>query len=298
MAGAIASGLLAALLPCNCVLCGASGPALLCRGCHGQFFAAAPSRCPVCANPLPPAAPGAAQDAPLPSLAPASPAAPPTASPTASPAASPAAAPAVSSLPSAASALPFALVRPVPCGRCQAERPAFDATFAAADYALPIDRLVLQLKFARQLALARLFGGLLADAVLRAEAGGTATARPALLCPVPLGPQRLSERGFNQALEIARPLGKALGIPVHARLAVRVRETPAQSSTPHGKREANMAQAFAIPDRALVEGRHIGLVDDVMSSGHTLQELAATLKRHGAARVTNYVFARTPPNTK
>lgn len=246
MAGAFANGLLAALLPCNCVLCGACGPALLCPGCREQFFAAASVRCPICANPLPPA--------------------------------------------SSATALAV-----VPCGRCQAERPAFDATVAAADYALPVDRLVLQLKFARQLALARLFASLLADAVQRAEAGRLP--RPALLCPVPLGLQRLSERGFNQALEIARPLGKSLGIAVHAGLAVRVRDTLAQSSTPHGARHANIAQAFAIPDRALVDGRHIGLVDDVMSSGQTLQELAATLKRHGAARVTNYVFARTPPNT-
>jgi len=245
MTSALAGRLLAALLPCNCVLCGASGPALLCSGCHQQFFSPATARCPICANPLPPTD------------------------------------------------------YPVPCGRCQAEHPAFDATIVAADYALPVDRLVLQLKFARQLALARLFGGLLADAVQRAEAdhGLAGLQRPALLCPVPLGLQRLSERGFNQALEIARPLGKALGIAIHARLAVRVRETQAQSSTPHGAREANMAHAFAIPDRALVEGRHIGLVDDVMSSGQTLQELAATLKRHGAARVTNYVFARTPPNT-
>ncbi|SFG04394.1 comF family protein [Duganella sp. CF458] len=244
MAAALAHGLLAALLPCNCVLCGASGPGLLCAGCHQQFFSAATLRCPVCANPLPPA--------------------PQT-------------------------------VQALPCGRCQAERPAFDATVAAAGYALPVDRLVLQLKFARQLALARLFAGLLADAVQRA--GSDSAQRPALLCPVPLGLQRLSERGFNQALEIARPLGKALGIAVHAKLAVRVRDTLAQSSTPHGARHANIAQAFAIPDRVLVEGRHIGVVDDVMSSGQTLQELAATLKRHGAARVTNYVFARTPPNT-
>jgi len=241
MAASFANGLLAALLPCNCVLCGASGPSLLCPGCHQQFFTIDIARCPVCANPLPPS--------------------------------------------------PLVL----PCGRCQAERPAFDATVAAADYALPVDRLVLQLKFARQLALAHLFAGLLADAVQRAAAGQHP--RPALLCPVPLGQQRLSERGFNQALEIARPLGKALGIAVHAKLAVRVRDTLAQSSTPHGARHANIAHAFAIPDRAQVEGRHIGLVDDVMSSGQTLQELAATLKRHGAARVTNYVFARTPPNT-
>lgn len=244
MASAFAGGLLAVLLPCNCVLCSASGASLLCPGCRSQFFSARPPRCPVCANPLPPDGG---------STAPA--------------------------------------CRP-PCGRCQAERPAFDATIAATDYALPVDRLVLQLKFAGQLALARLFAALLADAVQDSEAN-----RPALLCPVPLGLQRLSERGYNQSLEIARPLGRQLGIAVHAGLAVRVRDTRAQSSTPHGARHANIAHAFAIPDRALVEGRHIGLVDDVMSSGQTLQELAATLKRHGAARVTNYVFARTPPTT-
>jgi ComF family protein len=247
MGSAFANGLLATLLPCNCVLCGASGPALLCPGCRQQFFSTAIARCPVCANPLP----------------------------------------------STASASP-GLLHLVPCGRCQADHPAFDATVVAADYALPVDRLVLQLKFARQLALARLFATLLAEAVQRADA--RLVPRPALLCPVPLGLQRLSERGFNQALEITRPLGQALGIAVLARLAVRVRDTQAQSSTPHGARHANIAHAFAIPDRALVEGRHIGLVDDVMSSGQTLQELAAALKRHGAARVTNYVFARTPPN--
>lgn len=239
MAHAFADGLLAILLPSHCVLCGAGGAALLCPGCHAQFFGAGPPRCPSCANPL------------------------------------------------ATSAAPA-----VPCGRCQAERPAFDATIVAADYALPVDRLVLQLKFAGQLALARLFAGLLADAVRR-----SAAPRPALLCPVPLGLQRLAERGFNQSLEIARPLGRQLGIAVHAGLAARVRETRAQSSTPHGARHANIARAFAVPERALVAGRHVGLVDDVMSSGQTLHELAATLKRHGAARVTNYVFARTPPNT-
>ena len=269
MAGAFAGGLLAALLPCNCVLCSASGAALLCPGCRDQFFRLHPPRCPICANPLPPQ----------------------PASPSASGRAAPHAA-----RESAAASVPPAAQPPlaplVPCARCQSERPAFDATIVAADYALPVDRLVLQLKFAGQLALARLFAELLANAVK-----DSGTARPALLCPVPLGMQRLAERGYNQSLEIARPLGRQLGIAVHAGLAVRVRETRAQSSTPHGARHANIAHAFAIPERALVEGRHIGLVDDVMSSGQTLQELAATLKRHGAARVTNYVFARTPPNT-
>ncbi|GGY17236.1 ComF family protein [Massilia dura] len=185
------------------------------------------------------------------------------------------------------------------CGTCLARRPAYDATLVAAAYAPPWDRLVLELKFGGQLAHARLFAELLADAV-RALPSALPPAvppfvAPTLLCPVPLGPGRLAERGFNQALEIARPLGRLLGIAVAPRLAVRVQETSAQSTLHGSRRRANVAHVFAVPDRALVEGRHIGIVDDVMSSGQTLGELAAVFKRHGAARVTNLVFARTPP---
>jgi len=181
---------------------------------------------------------------------------------------------------------------PLPCGRCLTQQPAYDATIVAASYAMPLDRLVLELKFGGVLVHARLFAGLLAEAV-RAAPG---VERPALLCPVPLGPRRLAERGFNQALEIARPLGRLLDIAVAPRLTERVQETAAQSALRGGARRANVAHAFAVPDRAQVAGRHIGIVDDVMSSGQTLQKLAAVLKRHGAARITNLVFARTPPH--
>ncbi|MYN15331.1 ComF family protein [Rugamonas sp. FT107W] len=178
------------------------------------------------------------------------------------------------------------------CGACRAEPPAFDVTLVAADYAMPLDQLVLQLKFGHRLALATLFARLLRDAVLQ-QPGFTL---PALLCPVPLGPRRLAERGYNQALEIARPLARSLGVALHPRLAWRVQETAAQSSVTPERRRHNIAGAFAIPDMALVQGRHIGVVDDVMTSGATLNELAATLKRHGAAQVSNLVFARTPPH--
>ncbi|MGB9991441.1 double zinc ribbon domain-containing protein [Massilia sp. SM-13] len=180
----------------------------------------------------------------------------------------------------------------MPCGRCLRHPPDYDATLVAADYVLPVDSLVLQLKFGARLAHARLFGGLLADAALASPG----FVKPALLCPVPLGPERLAERGFNQALEIARPLGKRLGIGVDAHCVVRVQDTLAQSLLHARERRRNIAAAFSVTDRAQVEGRHIGVVDDVMSSGETLQELAATLKRYGAARVTNIVFARTPPS--
>jgi ComF family protein len=178
------------------------------------------------------------------------------------------------------------------CGACSAQPPAFDVTLVATDYAIPVDQLVLQLKFGHRLALATLFARLLRDAVLQQPG----FVLPALLCPVPLGPRRLAERGYNQSLEIARPLARSLGVALHPQLASRVRETVAQSSVAPEQRQQNIAGAFAIPDASLVQGRHVGIVDDVMTSGRTLNELAATLKRHGAARVSNLVFARTPPH--
>ena len=180
-----------------------------------------------------------------------------------------------------------------PCAACQLEQPAYDATVAAADYGAPLDGLVLQLKFGGVLALAPWCAGAIRTAVL-ARPGFLL---PQLLCPVPMGPARLVDRGYNQALEIARPLSRALGIPLAARLAIRALNTRAQSTVAPGERKKNIRDAFTVaPDAlAMVRGAHIGVVDDVMTSGHTLNELARTFKRFGAARVSNLVFARTPP---
>jgi ComF family protein len=178
------------------------------------------------------------------------------------------------------------------CGTCLSHPPAFDATVAAVDYAIPLDQLVLQLKFGARLALAPWFARQMRDAVLTRPG----LPLPDLLCPVPLGPGRLVERGFNQALEIARPLAAALGVACHPTLAERTLDTRAQSGVTPGERARNVRGAFAVAEPDLVPGRHVGLVDDVMTSGHTLNELAATFKRFGAARVTNLVFARTPPH--
>jgi ComF family protein len=188
---------------------------------------------------------------------------------------------------------PLAADEQAQCSKCLADPPAFDATVAAADYALPLDQLVLQLKFGSRLALAPWFAQLLRDAaIVEAQVG-----LPDVLCPVPLGPQRLVERGFNQALEIARPLARALGVPLQPRLAVRAVDTQAQSGIAPGERKKNIRGAFSVEPEMMdaIAGRHVGVVDDVMTSGSTLDELASTLKQAGAARVTNFVFARTPP---
>ena len=173
------------------------------------------------------------------------------------------------------------------CGDCLAQTPSFDATIAATDYAAPTDQLVLALKFGGRLALAPFFARLLHRQAAQQPL-------PVLLTAVPLGSARLIERGFNQAHEIARPLARLLGLPAPLQLAVRVRDTAAQSSLPPEERRKNVRQAFAVVPTAIeqLRGAHIGIVDDVMTTGETLGELAATLKRFGAARVTNFVFAR------
>lgn len=170
------------------------------------------------------------------------------------------------------------------CGRCLAHPPAYDATAAALAYAFPADVLVQALKFRGELALAPLLGALLAA---RLEG-----ARADVVLPVPLTAARLRARGFNQALEIARHVAPAGGARLEPRLAERSRETAPQMDLPLAERAQNVRGAFRCA-RAL-EGATVALVDDVMTTGATLHELAATLKRAGAVRVVNWVVARTP----
>ena len=191
-----------------------------------------------------------------------------------------------------ANLLPYASGGHGICGDCLKQPPAFDATIVATDYAAPVDQLVLALKFGGNLTLASLFAQMLGDECLRAQRDNDAL--PTLLSAVPLSEQRLAERGFNQAQEIARHLSCALSIPLDTHLAVRVRDTLAQALLPPKERRKNMRHAFTLTPAAIerIKGKHIGIVDDVITTGETLGELAATLKRFGAARVTNFVFAR------
>jgi ComF family protein len=181
------------------------------------------------------------------------------------------------------------------CGTCLQSPPAFDATIVACDYAAPADMLVKDLKFRARLPLADIFAQQLAQAMAT-----QLSTRPGLMVPVPLSEARLTERGFNQAAEIARSLARHTGIPLQLHLCARIRDTRPQAGLPVSERRVNMRGAFTtlLNASALAElrGRHVLLVDDVMTTGHTLNELAACLKRQGAVRVTNVVFARTPHN--
>ena len=159
-------------------------------------------------------------------------------------------------------------------------------THAAFVYGFPLDRLVPRLKFHNDLAAGRLLSELMAE-------GFAALPKPLALVPVPLHATRLRQRGYDQALELAKPLAQALGIPLHADALLRQRATAAQSELDAEARQRNLRGAFALhAGHALPQ--HVALVDDVMTTGATLQAAAKALLRAGVVRVDAWVCARVP----
>ncbi len=172
------------------------------------------------------------------------------------------------------------------CGACQQHPPGFDAAEAAFRYAAPVDRLIQDLKYHRRLALARVLGRRLADCL---TARGTSL--PDVIVPVPLHAARLRERGYNQSLELARVVARQLNLPLAAHGAVeRVRPTASQTKLTPEARARNVRNAFRTADD--FADKHVVLVDDVMTSGHTANALAKSLKHAGACSVNVWVVAR------
>ncbi|AKC88293.1 competence protein ComF [Pseudoxanthomonas suwonensis] len=180
-----------------------------------------------------------------------------------------------------------ALPLPAPgrCGHCLRRPPPLHIARAAFVYAAPLDRLLPRHKFRHDLAAGRLLARLMADAFVACE-------RPQALVPVPLHRGRLRQRGYDQALELARPLAARLRLPLRADLLRRERATAAQSELDAAARRRNLRGAFRVADRPLPD--HVALVDDVMTTGATLHAAATALHRAGVARVDAWVCARVP----
>jgi len=166
------------------------------------------------------------------------------------------------------------------CGRCLSEPPHYDATVAALAYEFPADALVHALKFRGELALAEYLAGILGRCIADRHVDSV------IAVPLPAG--RLRGRGYNQSVEIARSLAIK---EIDLELCVRERDTPAQMDLPFAERRRNVRGAFRCT-RAILGGS-VAVVDDVMTTGETLNEIALTLKKAGAARVVNWVVART-----
>lgn len=170
------------------------------------------------------------------------------------------------------------------CGACLKRPPAFDRTEAVFRYAFPADVLIHQLKYSGQIVIADFLAANLAETLAGLE-------RPDLILAMPLHPRRLRERGYNQAALLAGHLARRLGVEFDPAACRRERDTPPQVDLPVKARRKNMKGAFACD--ADLTGRRVALVDDVMTSGASLDELARVVKRAGAVEVSAWVVART-----
>lgn len=172
------------------------------------------------------------------------------------------------------------------CGRCQRKAPPWDAAWAPFRYAWPLDRLETRFKFGRDLAAGRALTSMW-------QRENHPSPLPQLILPVPMHRRRLRERGYNQALEMARPLAHSLGIPCRHDLLQRIRYTDAQTGLDAAERRRNLRDAFALRKDATLP-THVAILDDVFTTGTTLAECARVLKRAGVSRIDVWALARAP----
>ena len=178
------------------------------------------------------------------------------------------------------------------CGACLRAPPAFDSAWAAVDYGYPWSMLLAQFKFQQDPGAAHALAQLLACT----PGVAAALASASLIVPIPLSVERLRERGFNQAALLGQILARLPGSPDCAsQLLLRCRHTPAQSSLPRGQRLGNLRGAFLVPPAraAQIAGQRLVLVDDIMTTGATLDAAAQALRQAGAIHICAMVVART-----
>lgn len=171
------------------------------------------------------------------------------------------------------------------CGRCIQRLPRYDRVVAALDYTFPVDHLVTSLKYARDLPCARALAFVLARKL-------DSEPYPDMVIPMPIAPARLQDRGFNQASEIARHACAKFGLRVSHDIVLRSAAGSPQASLPWRERARNVRGVFRC--NANLNGKTIAVIDDVLTTGSTLDELASVLKRSGAQEVIGWIVARTP----
>jgi ComF family protein len=172
------------------------------------------------------------------------------------------------------------------CGRCLRRRPPFDSSYVPFRYTYPLDHLVHGLKYRRELACGRVLGDLLGGRILEDRR----EAMPQLIIPVPLGLDRYRSRGYNQATELALRISRLLKVTMTTTLVERRRETVEQAQLDRKARRRNVRGAFALTRR--LTARHVALIDDVVTTGSTVGEIARVLRRAGARRIEVWAVAR------
>ncbi|OGT02956.1 MAG: phosphoribosyltransferase [Gallionellales bacterium RIFCSPLOWO2_02_60_31] len=170
------------------------------------------------------------------------------------------------------------------CGQCLKHPPLFARTTAVFGYAFPLDKLIQAMKYGEQLALAYAFAEKLACRIDK-------TGLPDCIIPMPLHPAKLRERGFNQSQLLAAKIARELDLELLPHACRRVRNTPPQSTLPWKERKKNMRDALCCD--ADLTGKRVALVDDVLTTGASLNALADAVQKRGAAEISAWVVART-----
>jgi ComF family protein len=173
------------------------------------------------------------------------------------------------------------------CGKCLKQTPSFDYCHTPFVYGYPLSGLISDFKFSEKFYAGRLLAELLIHFVEINK-----LELPELIMPIPLHPSRLKERGFNQALELAKPIARHFNIPLDTKSCKRIKATSTQSTLNKKVRKKNMRGAFKIVQP--LNCKHLVLIDDVVTTGTTVNELAKTIKANGVQRVDVWAIARTP----
>lgn len=175
------------------------------------------------------------------------------------------------------------------CGHCLAQAPAFSRTTAVFGYAFPLDKLIQGMKFGEQLALADGFAKRLLERIDKSDL-------PDYVIAMPLHPVKLRQRGFNQSMLLAATVARELKLKLLPHACRRVRDTPPQSALPWKERKKNVRNAFSCDTN--LAGKRIALVDDVLTTGASLNALAGAVQKRGAAEIAAWVIARTLPHAE
>ncbi len=175
------------------------------------------------------------------------------------------------------------------CGECLIHPPPFELTIALCQYQFPIPSLITKLKFNRQIDIGSSLGILLADRIKEVYQALDRNL-PSIIMPVPLSKQRIRHRGYNQAMEIARPISKYLKVPIDYKSLSRSRHTSPQTLISIEQRQTNVKQAFYFNNKHHYD--HVAIIDDVVTTYSTLKEIARTLKRAGVKTIDNWCLAK------
>ena len=171
------------------------------------------------------------------------------------------------------------------CGQCISSPPAFDICISPFHYALPISKFITQLKFHRKLHYGPVLASLLIEKIEQ-----HVEKLPECIIPVPLHPNRLRQRGFNQAYEIAHPIARKYGLKLDCKSCQRIVSTPPQMEQNKKARQKNIRNAFSVSTE--FNYKSVAIVDDVMTTGQTLNELARVLRERGASHIQVWAVAR------